>query len=85
MVARKHVIVISEDGRRLTTEELMYDQTANEISSDSAFVMTEPDRELRGIGFRSDPSLNNVRVLKGASGFANQLHPQPAVPLPPAK
>lgn len=85
MVARKDVVVVSEDGRRLTTSELAYDQTKNEISSDSAFVLTEPDRELRGVGFRSDPGLNNVRVLKGASGFANQVNPQPAAPVPPAK
>ncbi len=73
MVARKDVLVVSEDGRRLSTQQLVYDQTKNEISSDSAFVMTEPNRRLEGVGFRSDPNLNNVRVLRGASGFANQL------------
>src|SRR3954470_19999169 len=42
MVARKNVVVVSEDGRRLTTPELIYNQQTNQISSDSAFVMTEP-------------------------------------------
>ena len=85
MVARKDVLVVSEDGRRLTTEELAYDQMKNEISSDSAFVLDEPGRQLKGVGFRSYPGLNNIRVLKGASGFANQVNPQPAAPVPPAK
>ena len=70
MIARKNVVVVSEDGRRLTTQELLYNQQRNEISSDSAFVMTEPNRRLEGIGFRSDPNMKNIRILKGASGFA---------------
>ncbi len=70
MIARKNVVVVSEDGRRLTTSELIYNQQKNEISSDSAFVLTEPNRELRGVGFRSDPNMNNIHVLRGASGYA---------------
>src|SRR5437762_14351708 len=49
MIARKNVVVVSEDGRRLTTPELIYNQQKNQISSDSAFVMTEPNRRLEGI------------------------------------
>lgn len=85
MIARKNVIVVSEDGKHLTTEELAYDQTKNEISSDSAFVLTEPNRRLEGIGFRSDPGLNNVRVLRGASGFANQVKNPIATPAKPLR
>ena len=70
MVARGNVVVVTEDGRRLTTEELIYNQQKNEISSDSAFVLTEPDRRLEGIGFRSDPNMKNIQILKGASGIA---------------
>ena len=70
MVARGNVVVVSEDGRRLTTEELIYNQQKNQISSDSAFVLTETDRRLEGIGFRSDPNMKNIQILKGASGFA---------------
>jgi len=87
MVARKNVVVVSEDGRRLTTPELIYSQQKNEISSDSAFVMTEPTRRIEGIGFRSDPNMKNIQILKGASGFAKgvstQPAPTPAVPAPP--
>jgi LPS export ABC transporter protein LptC len=73
MVARGDVVVNSQDGRRLTTQELKYDQNRNEVSSDSAFVLTGPDRRLEGIGFRSDPNLQNVRVLNTQSGTTGTL------------
>ena len=91
MVARENVVVVSEDGRRLETSELIYNQGRNEISSDSAFVLTEPDRRLEGIGFRSDPNMNNIRVLKGFSGVARNIPTgpgavsgQPPAAAPPA-
>lgn len=68
MEARGDVVVVSVDGRRLETPQLRYDQVRNEISGDSAFVMTEPGRRLEGIGFVSDPDMRNVRVLKAARG-----------------
>jgi hypothetical protein len=68
MVARDSVIVVTEEGRRLVTPELKYDQALNTILSDSAFVLTEPGRRLEGIGFRSDPNMQNVRILKTKSG-----------------
>lgn len=70
MQARGDVVVVSEDGRRLTTSELRFNQGANEIASDSAFVLTEPTRRLEGVGFRSDPQMKNVRVLRTISGNA---------------
>lgn len=79
MIARGNVVVVSEDGRRLTTPELIYNQQKNEISSDSAFVMTEPNRRLEGIGFRSDPNMKNIQILKGASGFAKGVSTEPMV------
>lgn len=69
--ARGNVVVISEQqNRRLTTEQLRYDQSINIISSDSAFVLTEPARRLAGVGFTSDPEMRNVRVsqVRGGSG-----------------
>lgn len=68
MIARGNVVVTTEEGRRLTTPELTYDQANNEISSDSVFVLTEPGRRLDGIGFRSDPNMQNVQILKTRSG-----------------
>lgn len=64
MEARGNVVVVSEDGRRLTTPQLRYDQIRNEISSDSQFVLTEPGRTVAGVGFVSDPNMANIRILR---------------------
>jgi LPS export ABC transporter protein LptC len=82
MIARKNVVVVSEDGRRLTTPELLYSQQRNEISSDSAFLLTEPNRQVSGIGFRSDPNMKNILILKGASGIARGVSTEPVPPSP---
>lgn len=73
MEARGDVVVVSTDGRRLTTPQLRFDQVRNEISSDSAFVLTEPGRRVAGIGFVSDPNMNNVRILKTTSGSTGRV------------
>src|SRR5689334_9057476 len=82
MIARKNVVVVSEDGRRLTTPELIYNQQKNEISSDSAFLLTEPNRQVSGIGFRSDPNMKNILILKGAAGIARGVSTGPPAPTP---
>lgn len=70
-----NVIITSVDGRVLKSPMVRYDSRQNQISSDSSFVMTEPDgKEVRGIGFRADPNLNVVTVLRlnrGRGGTVN--------------
>jgi LPS export ABC transporter protein LptC len=63
-----HVVITTNAGRKLTSPHVRYNQAANEVSSDSAFTMVEPGKTLTGIGFRSDPQLNNLLVLKSPSG-----------------
>ena len=77
MEARGNVIVISEDGRRLETPQLRYDPGRNEISGDSAFVLTRPEDILTGIGFVTDPDLTRIRINKGASGRTTKSVAQP--------
>lgn len=74
--ASGNVVITSVDGRVLRTSYIRYDQSSNLVYSDSAFVLTEPgEREMRGIGFRTDPSLNAIEVLRirGGSGGAFTL------------
>lgn len=73
MEARGDVIVVATDGRKLETPQLRYEPNRNEISGDSAFVMTDASRRVTGIGFISDPDMNNVRVLKAAKATGNRL------------
>ena len=67
---RGNVVLVSVDGRRLTSPHLVYDRIANQVTSDTAFDFTEPGRQLRGIGLRTDPQLRNVQVLRSAKGRA---------------
>ena len=77
MEARGNVVVISEDGRRLDTPQLRYDPGRNEISGDSAFVLTRPEDELLGTGFITDPNLTRIRVLSNAHGRTKKSITQP--------
>ena len=63
------VVITSVDGRVLKTPMIRYIQSQNQVTSDSAFVLTEPgEKRITGVGFRADPSLNAVEVLKVKSG-----------------
>lgn len=74
MEARGDVVVVSTDGRKIQTPHLRYDPSRNEIASDSAFVINEPNgRVTEGIGFIGDPDLNNVRVLKSTRSRGSQI------------
>jgi LPS export ABC transporter protein LptC len=63
-----HVVITTNDGKKLTSPHVRYNQAINEVSSDSAFTMVEPGRTISGIGFRADPQLNHVTILKGTTG-----------------
>ena len=52
--ARGNVVVVSTDGRKLQTEHLIYDPSANQISSDTTFVADGPDGHITAKGFTSD-------------------------------
>jgi LPS export ABC transporter protein LptC len=71
--ARGSVVIITVDGRRLVTEQIKFDSRVNQISSDSAFVLTEEGREASGIGFVSDPDMNNLRILRASRAKARDV------------
>lgn len=74
-----NVIVTAVDGRVLKSAMLRFNSQQNQISSDSAFTLLEPDgKEVRGVGFEADPNLNvvNVRRLdRGRGGSVNLSRP----------
>jgi LPS export ABC transporter protein LptC len=63
-----NVVIVTTEGKRLTSPHIKYMQAINEVSSDSAFTLVEPGRSLSGIGFRADPQLTRVQVLRAGSG-----------------
>lgn len=60
--ARGNVVVESSDGKVLRTEHLVYDKSAMQIRSDTAFTYTSPSEVLLGDGFTSDLEFRNVVV-----------------------
>lgn len=71
--ARGDADVTTADGRKLTSPELRYDISQNQVLSDSSFVLTEPGRRVEGIGFSSDPSLRNVVIRKTIGGAGGAI------------
>ena len=63
-----NVIIVTNDGKRLTTPQLRYMQGINEVSSDTSFTLVQPGKTLSGVGFKSDPQLTRFSIKKGAKG-----------------
>lgn len=60
--ASGHVVVTSPDGRRLTTEHLIYDKQANQITIDTAFTSEGPTGRLSGNGAVSDIGFTHITI-----------------------
>jgi LPS export ABC transporter protein LptC len=70
MEATGNVLVVSPDGRRLSTESLRYDNATNQIMTDKRFSFDKGEEHLEGNSFRSDPDFKNVVTdrPRGVSG-----------------
>jgi LPS export ABC transporter protein LptC len=70
MEASGNVVVVSPDGRKLTTEVLKYDNATNTIYTDRHFTFDRGEEHLEGNSFRSDPDFRNVVTdrPRGVSG-----------------
>ena len=65
MVARGHVVVISEkDHRRVETSVMEWNNITQKLSSKEFVKITSPVEKIEGYGFESDPNLNNYRIFK---------------------
>jgi LPS export ABC transporter protein LptC len=60
MEANDNVVVVSPDGRRLTTQTLRYDNATSTISTDKRFSFDRGTEHLERNSFRSDPDFKNV-------------------------
>ncbi len=63
-----NVVLVSNDGKRLTSPQLKYMQSMNEVSSDTSFTLVEPGKTVSGIGLRADPQMTRVKVLRNFGG-----------------
>ncbi len=58
------VVVINENGDKLETEVLFWDQTKDLIYSDRFVRFTNEDQIIMGTGFESDPHLRKRKIRK---------------------
>ena len=70
-----NVVIVTNDGKRLTSPQLRYMQGLNEVSSDTSFTLVQPGKTLSGIGFKSDPQLTHFMVKKGTKATGSFVLP----------
>jgi LPS export ABC transporter protein LptC len=63
MEAFGNVLLYAEDGTRLTTERLTWNERTGKIESDRAVRVVQGRDEFTGVGIEADPDLKNIRVL----------------------
>jgi LPS export ABC transporter protein LptC len=72
-----NVVITNTEGKKLTSPYVKYNQALNEVSSDTNFTMVEPGRTLSGIGFKADPQLQHLQVLRAPRGQGSFTLPGP--------
>lgn len=60
LTAKGNVVVRTSDGRELRSERLVYDKSANKISTDTAFVYVAQGDRIEGAAFESDIDFRNI-------------------------
>jgi len=64
MIARNNVVVININGEKLETEELVWDQKTEKISSEKFVKITTKDEIIFGDGFESNQDISNYKIKK---------------------
>jgi len=64
MIARNNVVVININGEKLETEELLWDQKTQKISSEKFVKITTKDEVIFGDGFESNQDISNYKIKK---------------------
>ena len=64
MFATENVVVKSDSGVVLKTEELTWQNKIQKITSDQFVTITSPAETIQGYGFESDQGLRNYKIFK---------------------
>jgi LPS export ABC transporter protein LptC len=64
MEASGDVLAVSSDGTRLETQSIRWSNEENLILSDDYVEMTKDGDVISGYGLRTDPALNDIRILR---------------------
>jgi hypothetical protein len=63
------VVVTSREGYRLETESLVWIDALEEIHTEDFVRFTKGNDVLTGFGFRSEPELRNVEILRDVKAY----------------
>ena len=64
MTAKDNVVLTSENGKRLETEELIWDEKKNKIYTDRKVKITTGKEVIEGEGFSSNPDFTEYTISK---------------------
>jgi len=78
MIARNNVVVTNMKQEKLESEELIWDQKTQKISSDKFVKITTEDEIIFGDGFESNQDLSNykIRKIRGTIRLKEESIPQ---------
>jgi len=66
--ARGEVVVVSDDGTRLETDELSWAKETNRITTQAHVTITRGRDEVSGYGLSTDPQLEDFHILRDVTG-----------------
>ncbi len=66
--ARGDVVVVSDDGARLQTDELSWKKETNRITTQAHVTITRGRDEVSGYGLSTDPQLEDLHILRDVKG-----------------
>jgi LPS export ABC transporter protein LptC len=68
VLARGDVVVVSDDGARLETEELSWKKEPNRITTQAYVTITRGQDKVTGYGLSTDPQLEDFHILRDVKG-----------------
>ena len=64
-----HVGILSQEGKKLNTSILYFDQKEDQIYTDEYFELEEGDKIITGIGFKSNQNMTKYKIFNSQGTF----------------
>ena len=64
-----HVSILSQEGKKLDTSILYFDQKEDQIYTDEYFELEEGDKIITGIGFKSNQNMTTYKIFNSQGPF----------------
>ena len=76
MTATDSVVLTSYEGKKIETEELIWDENKNKIYTEKKVLITTKKEMIEGEGFESNPDFSKYSISKiqGTFNFENRIN-----------